>query len=94
MRDHELIEALATIEKEIKAFEHSNHGQVIGTSTSLLDVIRESQRVLVDALEDVNALPKDDQALVICSLCLKTLVRMRSRGSQRGPQHLADDASN
>ena len=63
MRDLETLQALEKIEADIKAYRHPEAGRIIGSSVSLLDVVKESHQALTNSGPDGYRLPNDDRGV-------------------------------
>ena len=63
MRDLETLQALEKIETEIKSYDHPVEGKIMGTSISVLDVVKESNRALKSGTPKDYRLPEDDRGV-------------------------------
>lgn len=83
MRDLDTLQALEQIETDIKAYEHPIEGNIMGTSVSVLDVVKESNRALNSGTDRDYVLPKDDRGVA----------DMLFMFENAGPQEIAQLAS-
>jgi hypothetical protein len=63
MRDRELLHALESIESDITAYVHPVKGSIVGSSVSILNVVKESHQALTSAQPKDYRLPKDDRGV-------------------------------
>ncbi|MGB0647825.1 MAG: efflux RND transporter permease subunit, partial [Bradymonadia bacterium] len=63
MRDLETLQALEKIEADIKAYRHPEMGEIVGSSISLLDVVKESHQALSNTGSSGYRLPDDNRGV-------------------------------
>ena len=63
MRDLELLKALEHIESDITAYEHPEMGQIVGSSVSILNVVKESHQALTSSQPKDYRLPENNRGI-------------------------------
>lgn len=63
VKDVELLKGLDALEKHIQAYRHPTEGQIVGSSMSVNDIVKETRRALHGGAQEAYRLPDDDTEL-------------------------------